>query len=124
MVNKIEGVIKSLDIEAQTSSRAVWHPDGRAFAANTATKDIQIVSTNGELQRKFEGGHMGDITALAWSPNGALLLTAGMDKKIILWETQTQKIIARYLRFGYSRSRLTNPDTIFQTSSIWFGTPV
>ena len=94
---RIEGVIRSLDIEAETSSRAAWHPDGRAFAAPTATRDIQVIShSDGKLQRSFSGGHMGDITALAWSPNGALLLTAGKDRKVLLWDTKSQKIVARY----------------------------
>ena len=42
---------------------------------------------------------MGDVTALAWSPNGAMLLTAGGDRKILLWETGTQKVLARYVCF-------------------------
>ena len=97
LVRKIDGVIKSLESESQASSRAIWHPDGRVLAAATATRDIQVVSTgDGERQRVFSGGHMGDVTALAWSPNGALLITAGADRKIILWDTKTQKILARH----------------------------
>lgn len=96
LVRKVDGLIRSLDIESDSSSRAVWHPDGRAFAAPTATRDIQVVSSgDGERQRLFAGGHMGDVTALAWSPNGALLITAASDRKILLWDTKTQKIIAR-----------------------------
>ena len=49
-----------------------------------------------ERQRAFVDGHLGDITAVAWSPNGALLLSAGTDRKVLLWETKTQKILARY----------------------------
>jgi chromosome transmission fidelity protein 4 len=49
-----------------------------------------------ENQRIFANGHLGDVTALAWSPNGALLATAGKDKKILLWESKTQNIVARY----------------------------
>ena len=96
LIRKIDGLIRTLDVESESSSRAVWHPDGRAFAAPTATRDIQVVSSgDGERQRKFSGGHMGDVTALAWSPNGALLITAASDRKILLWDTKTQKILAR-----------------------------
>lgn len=97
LVRKVDGLIRSLEIESESSSRVIWHPDGRAFAAPTATRDIQVVSSgDGERQRAFSGGHMGDVTALAWSPNGALLITAGSDRKILLWDTTTQKILARY----------------------------
>ncbi|MCJ1432139.1 hypothetical protein MMC27_001495 [Xylographa pallens] len=94
---KVDGLIRALETDAEPSSKAIWHPDGRAFAAPTATRDIAVVSRgDGERQRTFSGGHMGDITALTWSPNGALLMTAGADRKILLWETQTQKVLARY----------------------------
>lgn len=93
---KIEGVIRNLESDDESSSRAIWHPDGRAIAAPTSTRDIQVVSRiDGERQRAFSGGHMGDITTLAWSPNGGLLLSAGSDRKIMLWESKTQKILAR-----------------------------
>lgn len=96
LVRKIDGLIRTLESDAEASSRAVWHPDGRAFAAPTATRDIVVLSSSdGERQRSFTSGHMGDITAVAWSPNGALLASAGADRKILLWETSTQKIVAR-----------------------------
>ncbi len=97
LVRKVDGIVRSLEIESESSSRAIWHPDGRAFAAPTATRDIQVVSSgDGERQRAFSGGHMGDVTALAWSPNGAMLITAGSDRKILLWDTKTQKLLSRY----------------------------
>ena len=96
LVRKVDGLIRSLETESIASSRAAWHPDGRAFAAPTATRDIQVLSSgDGERQRAFSGGHIGDITALAWSPNGAMLLTASSDRKMVLWDTKTQKILAR-----------------------------
>lgn len=96
LVRKIDGVIRRLDTDNEATSRAAWHPDGRAFAVATGTREIVVVSKDdGERQRSFSGGHMGDITALAWSPNGAMLVSAGADGKIILWETKTQKVITR-----------------------------
>jgi chromosome transmission fidelity protein 4 len=96
LVRKIDGVIQSLETYAESTSRAIWHPDGRAFAASTATREIQVISRNdGERQKAFSGGHTDHITAMAWSPNGALMLSAGSDRKMLLWETKTQKIISR-----------------------------
>ncbi|KAI2473414.1 WD40 repeat-like protein [Annulohypoxylon bovei var. microspora] len=96
LIKKVDGIIGALDTESDTSSKISWHPDGRAFAVPTPTRDIQVISKNDwEKQRVFAHGHNGDVTALAWSPNGAILASAGKDKKILLWETKTQSVIAR-----------------------------
>jgi chromosome transmission fidelity protein 4 len=97
LIRKVDGVIGALDTDAEASSKVVWHPDGRAFAVATPTRDIRVVSKNDwEQQRSFSNGHEGDVTALAWSPNGAMLATAGKDKKILIWATKDQTIIARH----------------------------
>ncbi|KAI0850190.1 WD40 repeat-like protein [Daldinia vernicosa] len=96
LIKKVDGVIGALDTESDVSSKIVWHPDGRAFAVPTPTRDIQVISKNDwEKQRIFSNGHNGEVTALAWSPNGAILASAGKDKRILLWETKTQSVIAR-----------------------------
>lgn len=97
LATKIDGVIRNVDTKSDISSKIAWHPNGTVFAAPTATRDIQIVSTGDwRIQGSFSDGHMGDVTDLAWSPNGAFLATAGKDKKILLWETKTQTVIAEY----------------------------
>ncbi|KAL8900736.1 MAG: hypothetical protein Q9207_005550 [Kuettlingeria erythrocarpa] len=97
LVKKIDGLIRRLESDDERSSRAIWHPDGRAFAIPTATREVQVVSQeDGEKQRTFSGGHMGDLTALAWSPNGAMLATSASDRKIVVWDAKTQRTIARY----------------------------
>ena len=96
MVKRVEGMIKSMEADSESSSKVLWHPDGRAFATPTALRDIQVMSTSDwERQRVFKTGHSSDITAAAWSPNGALLATAAADKSLILWETKTQKILKK-----------------------------
>lgn len=96
LVRKIEGITRALETDSELSSRALWHPDGRALALATPLREIQVISSaNGEKQKMFAGEHTGDITALAWSPNGALLLTAGLDRKLVLWDTTTQKALAK-----------------------------
>ena len=97
LIRKVEDVIGRVETESETSTRPAWHPDGRAFAVPTPTRDIQVVSKNDwEKQRVFANGHEGDITALAWSPNGAFLASAGKDKKLLIWSTKDQSVVARY----------------------------
>ncbi|KAF2755697.1 WD40 repeat-like protein [Pseudovirgaria hyperparasitica] len=97
LITTVSNVIKNLDTNAEESSRVIWHPDARAFAAPTAGREVQVVSKDDwEKQRTFRSGHTGDITALAWSLNGALLATAGMDRRLVIWETKTQKILHTY----------------------------
>lgn len=97
LVRKVDGLIRTVETDDEVSAKVEWHPDGRAFAAPTATRDIQVMSRNDwGMQRLFSNGHTGDVTALAWSPNGAMLASAGKDRKILLWETKTQAVIATY----------------------------
>ncbi|KAF2826118.1 WD40 repeat-like protein [Ophiobolus disseminans] len=97
MVKKVDGMIKSLETDAEPSSKVLWHPDGRAFATPTALRDIQVMSTSDwERQRVFKTGHSADITAAAWSPNGALLATTSSDLTLSLWDTKTQKLLKKY----------------------------
>jgi chromosome transmission fidelity protein 4 len=97
MIRKVENMIKSLDPESGLSSKVLWHPDGRAFATPTGLREIQVMSTNDwERQRSFKTGHSADITAAAWSPNGALLATTSSDLSLSLWDAKTQKLLKKY----------------------------
>lgn len=97
LVRKIDGAIRRLEPEDEATSRVVWHPDGTAFATAQATREVAIFSASDWSQQKsFTSAHNGDITALEWSPNGALLATAGADGQILLWETSTQNILQKY----------------------------
>lgn len=97
LIKKVDGLIGANETASEASSVVAWHPDGRAFAGPTPTRDIQVFSKNDwEKQRSFRNGHEGDITAISWSPNGAMLATAAKDKKILIWQTKDQSIIARY----------------------------
>lgn len=97
LIRKVDNVIGANETDSEASSVVAWHPDGRAFAAPTPTRDIQVISkSDWERQRSFKNGHEGDITALAWSPNGAMLASAAKDKTILIWQTKDQSIVARY----------------------------
>ena len=97
LIHKVDGIIHARDGESELCTKAVWHPDGRSFAAATPTRDIQIISKNDwEKQRSFSNGHLSEITALAWSPNGAMLASVSKDGKMLVWETKTQSVVQRY----------------------------
>ncbi|KAF2003030.1 WD40 repeat-like protein, partial [Amniculicola lignicola CBS 123094] len=97
MIKKVGGMIKSLENDAEASSKVLWHPDGRAFATPTAGREIQVMSfSDWERQRTFKTGHSADITAAVWSPNGALLATTSSDLNLCLWDTKSQKLIKKF----------------------------
>ncbi|KAF8477387.1 WD40-repeat-containing domain protein [Kalaharituber pfeilii] len=97
LTKRLDGIIQALNPEDDATSKVVWHPDGRAFAAVTATKDIVVISrSTWDRQRTFATGHTGQIYDFAWAPNGAFLASAGADGKLVIWETKTQTILKRY----------------------------
>lgn len=97
VLRKLDGVIRKLEPDAEATAKAVWHPDGTAFAVAEATRDISVYSVSEwKKEKSFAGGHSGDITSLSWAPNGTMLASAGADGRIVLWETKTQRILQRY----------------------------
>ena len=58
---------------------------------------LQIVArSDWQRQKSFTSNHNGDITAAAWSPNGVFVVSAAIDKSLVLWETKTQKVLRRF----------------------------
>ena len=54
LVRTIDGLIRTVETDEEISTQIAWHPDGRAFAAATATRDIQVMSRGDwENQRVF-----------------------------------------------------------------------
>ncbi|KAK0389863.1 hypothetical protein NLU13_3436 [Sarocladium strictum] len=98
LIRKVDGIIGTVDSDADMKSTEIrWHPDGRMFAAVTPIHNLQTISKNDwEKQRAFEDAHGRDITAFAWSPNGALLVSADKEGKMLVWETKSQSVVARY----------------------------
>lgn len=114
LIKRVDGIIGMQGTDSEASSLAVWHPDGRAFAIPTQSRgksfcsviqrqvlmldtELQVVSRSDfSRQKVFPSGHKADISALAWSPNGALLVSTAVDQSLQLWDTKSQKILKTY----------------------------
>lgn len=97
LIKRIDGLIRMVQSDSEESIRAIWHPDGTAFAVPTTDRELQVVSrSDWSKQKTFSGGHKAQITAAAWSPNGALLVTADLDKTLVLWDVKTQKVLKTF----------------------------
>jgi WD40 repeat protein len=60
------------------------------IAAGYFNSTVQIWNASSDQAVELKG-HDNWITAVAWSPSGPLLASAGLDKKIILWQLPTKK---------------------------------
>jgi WD40 repeat protein len=60
------------------------------IAAGYYNNTVQIWNVGSDQPLELKG-HDNWITAVAWSPSGPLLASAGLDKKIILWQLPTKK---------------------------------
>lgn len=63
-----------------------WSPDGTALAVTTGTH-IAILDANLQLLVEFEA-HIGQVTLLAWHPNGSRIATTGgpADGSLKIWD--------------------------------------
>ncbi|CAK1360876.1 Minichromosome loss protein 1 [Cercospora beticola] len=97
LVKRVDNMIGMERSDSEANIRVAWHPDGRAWVVPTPTRDLQVVSrSDWSRQKAFSGGHKAAITATAWSKNGALLISADLDKNLVLWDTRSQRILKTY----------------------------
>jgi WD40 repeat protein/tRNA A-37 threonylcarbamoyl transferase component Bud32 len=81
---------------ANAGGRAILSPDGAFIAlveAGTAASECAIWDVQSGLKAFVLGGHTAPIRALAYSPDGRRLASAGQDQTIKLWEASTGREI-------------------------------
>ncbi len=80
-INTGYGPIKAIAYSRSTNQLAV-----------AVNKIIQIYDASTYKEKIHLTGHTDAILALAFSPNGKLLVSGGSDKTVRLWETETGKL--------------------------------
>jgi WD40 repeat protein len=91
-----------------------WSPNGRQLAASYFVPgQVQVwdLATRKEVLSlpKAHGG--GEVRTVAWSPDGRLLATAGLDGAVRLWNVETKENILSFLEHSNSvSSAVWSPD--------------
>jgi WD40 repeat protein len=80
--------MSAVDLGEKYASRLVWSPDGAFLAIASYAPDVLVVRADGALHARLEG-HTLDVTQLAWHPTEPLLVSAGWDRAVIVWELTT-----------------------------------
>lgn len=68
----------------------IWYANRDLTSANWSWSDIK---SHKELSSTALSGHGGDVTDVAWSPDGTRIVTASIDNSAIIWDVRTGKSI-------------------------------
>ena len=71
-------------------SAVAFSPDGQTVAVMGTLEVLLRDVTTGENRGKL-AGHFSNITSMAFSPDGDILATGGLDGKVLLWNYKTYK---------------------------------
>ena len=96
---------------------AIFSPDGSMLAVGDGSSiSMRPVQTLQEQRRL--NGHGGDISSLAWSPNGELLASGAQDDTVVrLWNAKTGQLIRTFEGHkGWIRSLAFSPDSTLLAS--------
>ena len=80
---------------------AAWRPDGKQLALSGGDAHLNLVDAKAGALPQPQYGHLGPVTALAWSANGQRLLSASADGTARVWllaAGQAPKSIAVWTR--------------------------
>ena len=73
-------------------------PDGRTLAAGTRAGQVGFADPRtGQLAGALQGGHVGPVSALAFSPDSRWLVTAGKDRALYVWDARRRKVADHFI---------------------------
>ena len=88
-----EGVKNYIRSSGKITGNMQYSPDGKELAV-ASDKGIWIYDARSGAEVALLSGHNGDVIAIAYSPNGKMLASAGRDETVRLWNPKTGENLA------------------------------
>jgi WD40 repeat protein/tetratricopeptide (TPR) repeat protein len=89
------GERKALLVHGQSVVELRWHPAGDILAASIADYSVQLWTIEPLRRVQRLDGHFGEVTRLAFHPDGRHLLTSGWDGRTCVWDASTGRLLVR-----------------------------
>ena len=113
-------VVKGHPDKWGTCTRVVsfhYHPEVLAYwkdiiAVGLGSGDIILLDAITGSRKSVLPGHVESVTSLAFSLDGALLVSGSFDNTIRLWDIRTGGIVKSFLGQGWAHSLSISPDTL------------
>ena len=88
-----EGVKTHIECSGKITGNIQYSPDGKELAV-ASDMGIWIYDGRTGAEVALLSGHQGDVLAIAYTPNGKMLASAGRDETVRLWNPKTGESLA------------------------------
>jgi WD40 repeat protein len=85
--------LKSLRVHNDVVYRVAWSADGTAWATASADGTCAVFPVGAESSRATFRGHSRPVTSVAFLPDSASVVSAGVDQSLKLWEAASAREI-------------------------------